>query len=263
MFDDELAAIPEHPPRAGRLPGMRLGAAIPKSALVLLMVFVAFFTVFPLSIMMSDPKVQLAVGPSRAVEGRVLSVTQVPGCRDSAAHRIVYAFAPEPGNELRGGGLVCQQSPDYSTQAGDTIEIRYLARDPAVNGIAWTDPGNAPPIFFFAIFPLFVLLVLSPLYLPHLREVMRARRLYRRGTLVQGKVVFVKKRGFATWPGWPGGSAADVYVAHPLPGGGQAEAVVWCTNEWLVNHLSPGTTVHILLPSDRSARGSLLEAFIR
>jgi hypothetical protein len=263
MFDDEFATIPAHPPRMGVLPGMRLRAAIPRSTLILLIAFVVFFAAFPLSIMSADPKAKLGFGPSRTAEGRVLSVTDVSGCRGSTAHRIVYAFAAESGNEFRGADVVCEESPYNSAQVGDKIEIRYLARDPAVNAVIGINSGNEPPIFLFMIFPLFFLLVLSPLYFPQLREVLRARRLYKTGILAQGKVVFVKKRSAGTWPGWPGSSTADVYVAHQLPNGGRAETIVGCTNDWLVNQLSPGATVRIFLPPDKSARGALVEAFIR
>jgi len=263
MFEEELAAIPAHPPRTGVLTGMRLKGAIPRSTLILLIAFVFFFAVFPLSIMSTDPKAKLAIGPSHTVQGRVLSVTDVSNCRASPARRIVYAFSTESEHEFRGAGTVCQESAYYSAGVGDKLEIRYLTRDPAINAIAGTESGNEPPIFVFAIFPLFFLLVLSPMYLPQFREVVRARRLYKKGVLAQGKVVFVKQRTTGTWPGWPGSSSAEVYVAHQLPGGGQAETVVWCTNDWLLNRLLPGGTVHILLPPERSGRGVLLEAFIR
>jgi hypothetical protein len=263
MFDEEFATIPAHPPRKGVLPGMRLTAAIPRSTLILLIAFVVFFAAFPLSIMRVDPKAKLGFGPSRTAEGRVLSVTNVSGCRGSSAHRIVYVFATESRNEFRGGDVVCEESPYHSAQVGDKIEIRYLARDPAVNAVIGMNSGNEPPIFLFMIFPLFFLLVLSPLYLPQLREVLRARRLYKTGILAQGKVVFVKKRSAGIWPGWPGSSTADVYVAHQSPNGGRSEIVVGCANDWLINQLSPGATVHIFLPPDKSARGALVEAFIR
>ncbi len=263
MFDEELAAIPADPPRAGMLPGMRLGAAFPKSTLILLITLVVFFAAFPLSIMSTDPKVRLGIGPSGTAQGRVLATANVLGCRGSGARRITYVFPQESGNEFRGAVLVCEESPYYSAQAGDKIEIRYLRRDPALNSIAGTESENEPPIFLFMFFPLFFLLLLSPLYLPQIREVGYARRLYKTGVLAQGYVVFVKKRSTGNWPGWPGSSTADVYVAHQLSGGGRAETIVRCTNDWLVNQLSAGATVHILLPLDKSKRGALLEAFIR
>ena len=263
MFEEELAGIPTHPPRTGVLPGMRLSGAVPRSTLILLIAFVGFFAAMPLAIMNSDPKAKLGMGPSRTAQGRIISVTDVTGCRGSASRRIVYVFTPESGNEFRGAGTVCEESPYYSAQVSDRIEIRYLRRDPTVNAIAGTDSGNEPPVFIFMLFPLFFLLLLSPLYLPQLREVMRARRLYKKGVLTQGTVVFVKMRSAGTWPGWPGSNTADVYVAYQPPSGGRVETVVCCTNDWLLNRLSPSVTVHILLPSEKAARGALVEAFIR
>ena len=263
MFDEELATIPSNAPRAGVLPGMRLSTAIPRTTLLLLLALVVFFAIFPLSIMSSDPKMRLSLGPSRTTEGRVLGLSQVSGCRGSSARRIVYAFSSQPGSEFRGASIVCEDSPYYSVQVGDRIQIRYLARDPALNAIAGADSGNEPPFAVFVFFPLFFLLVLSPLYLPQLREVLRARRLYKSGVMTSGRVVFVKRRNTTTWPGWPGVTSADVYVAYQPSTGGRAETIVSCANDWLLTQLSPGATVHILLPADRSGRGALLEAFIR
>jgi hypothetical protein len=263
MFDDELAAIPTQPPRTGVLPGMRIGAAVPKSTLLLLLAFFVLITALPLSIISTDPKMRLGIGPSGMAQGRVLATATVSSCRNSAAHRIIYSFSPQSGNEFRGAGLLCEVSPYYSAQADDKIEIRYLKRDPAVNSIAGTASDNEPPIFIFLLFPFFFLLLLSALFLPQIREVMYARRLYRAAVLTEGKVVFVKKRSGVNWPGWPGSSTAEVYVAHQLPSGGRAEAIVRCTNDWLVNQLVPGATVHILLPRDKSKRGALLQEYIR
>jgi hypothetical protein len=262
MFD-ELASISANPPRTGFLPGMRLSSAVPRSTLILLLAFVLLFAVFPLSIMSTDPKAKLAIGPSGTAEGRVLSVTDVSACRGSAARRIVYAFSAQSSSEFRGVGVVCEESAYYSTRAGEKIEIRFLKRDPAVNAIAGTEAVNEPPLFLFMIFPLFFLLILSPLYLPQLREIVRARRLYKKGALVEGKVVFVKRRSATNWPRWPGSTTADVYVAHQTPSGGRVETVVGCSNDWLLNQLSAGATVHILLAPDKSGRGALVEAFIR
>ena len=262
MFDDELATTPVNPPRRGFLPGMRLRAAVPRSTLLVLLALVLFFAIFPLSIMSADPKAKLSFGPSATSEGRVLSAADVSGCRGSAARRIVYAFSPQSGNEFRGSTVLCEEATYYSAQIGERIPIRYLTRDPVINTIAGTD-ANEPPVFLFMIFPLFFLLVFSPMYFPQLREVMRARKLYKNGIVAQGKVIFVKRRNAATWPGFPGSSTADVYVSYLLPSGGRAETVVWCANEWLLNQLSPGATVHLLVGRGQTARGALLEAFIR
>ena len=261
MFDEQLAAVPAHPPRSGVLPGMRLRTAIPRSTLIILLALVLFFGSFPLLIMSSDPKGQLELRGVNT-EGQVVSVADVPsGCR-GPARRLIYEFKAQSGGSFRGGATLCEDSPYYSAKAGDSIEIRHLRDDPGRSAPASADP-NEPPVFIFMIFPVFFLLVLSPMFLPQLREVLRARRLYKTGTLTRGQVVFIKKRSFGVWPGWPGSSSFDVYVAQQLPSGERIETVVWCTNDWLVNQLVPGTTVHILCPSNRSQRGALLEAFVR
>jgi hypothetical protein len=262
VFEEELANVSVQPPRSGVLPGMRIAAVIPRSALLLLVLLVLFFGTFPLMIASTDPHMKLVIGPSRPAEARVLEVRETGSCRDTHARQVVFAFAAQSGGEFRGSALVCEQSPYYNAQPGDRIEIHYLAREPAVNAIAGNGPA-APPLFVFAFFPVFMLLVLLPTFVPQLRGVLRARRIYRNGSLVQGTVVFVKRRAAWSRPGWPGSSAAEVYVAHQSPSGGRAETVVWCPNDWLINQLAPGTSVHILLPPEKSKQGVLLEAFIR
>ncbi|MBS0365508.1 MAG: hypothetical protein JSR67_06780 [Proteobacteria bacterium] len=262
MFEQEFASVPANPPRTGMLPGMRIKSAIPRSTLVLLLALVALFALMPLSMLSMDPRARLQFGPSATAQGRVLSLADASGCRGSDARSIVYSFSSEPGKEFRGVAVVCDGAPYYSVSVGDTIPVRYLERDPAVNNIAGGG-SNEPPIFLFMIFPLLFVLIFSPLYFPQLREVMRARKLYKRGTLIQGQVVFVTKRNTATWPGWPGSSTADVYVSYPSQSGARTETVVWCANDWLINQLVPGAPVHVLLPPGGSTKGALLEAFIR
>jgi hypothetical protein len=262
VFEEELANVPVQPPRSGVLPGMRLAAAVPRSALLLLIVFVLLFGMFPLMIAGSDPHMKLGIGPSRLAAGRVLEVRDTGSCRNTHARQVVFAFAAQSGGEFRGSALVCEQSPYYNAQPGERIEIHYLTREPAVNAIAGNEPDQ-PPLFFFAFFPVLMLLVLSPMFVPQLRGVLRARRMYKNGSMAQGAVVFVKRRSASTWPGWPGSSAADVYVAHQSASGERMETVVWCPNDWLISQLAPGTSVHILLQPGKSSQGVLLEAFIR
>ena len=263
MFENELSTVPLNPPRTGVLPGMRLGNAIPRSTYLVLFAFIVFFAAFPLTMMTADPTMKLGLGPSRTAEGHMLAVSDANGCRNSGSRQVVYAFVSESGHEFRGTSTLCQASPYYSAQPGDKIEVRYLVRDPSVNAVVGSNADNQPPLFPFLIFPLFFLLIFSPLYLPQLREVLRARRLYKTAALVQGQVVFVKRRNIGSWPGWPGTSSADVFVGYQLPGSGPAETLVSCSNEWLINKLSPGTPVHILLARDKAERGVLLEAYIR
>jgi hypothetical protein len=152
-------------------------------------------------------------------------------------------------------------------QAGDAIPVRYLARDPGVNALAGPHPDEFP-LGLFLIIPLFATVfatTLSRMFLPRLREILAARRLYRTGVLTEGKVVFVKRRTAAGWPGAQMQVVADfrVYVTCRLPTGQSVELIAPCTNEWLLNHLAPGTVVHVLHDAGDTTKCALLEAFIR
>jgi hypothetical protein len=262
MFDDQLSAVPTQPPRTGVLPGMRLRAAIPRSSILTLLALVAFFALFPVMIASTDPQMKLNVGPARTAEGQVVSNTEGEGCRSGVGRRVVYTFSSESGNEFRGSTVLCPESPYYSAREGEKIEVRYLSRDPSLNRVADGNANNEPPIFVFFIFPFFFLIVLSPLYFPQVREVLRARRLYKTAEVIQGQVVFVKRRSVFSWPGWPGSSTADVFVSY-VRAGSRAEVIAACNNEWLLNQLEPGTSVRVLASARKSERGVLLEAYIR
>jgi hypothetical protein len=265
MFDEELAQIPVQPPRTGLLPGMRITGAVPRTALILPLMMLVFFATIPLSILADNPDLKLQLGPSLDAQGTVREVSNAASCRSGSAHRIVYAFTSSSGMQQRGVDSVCEESPYYSVQVGDAIAIRYLTRDPAVNEVAGAHT-DAPPLafaFFPLFFPFFFLAIFAPLFLPRIREILRARRLYRTGVLAPGKVVFVKKRTLG--PQWHGmqGNLAEVYVAYTQPGGQRAELIAGCCNDWLLNHLEPGAAVHVLHAPGGSARGAILEEFIR
>jgi hypothetical protein len=66
-----------------------------------------------------------------------------------------------------------------------------------------------------------------------------------------------------SWPGWFGNSAAEVFVEFQPSIGEKREAVAWCQNDWVVNQMAPGATVHIAYTDDPRERVTLLEGFLR
>ena len=110
---------------------------------------------------------------------------------------------------------------------------------------------------------MFILLVFGPLYVPQLRELMRARRAYKNGEIPRAKIVFVKKRVQTTWPGWPGSSSSDVFVRYPSVAGHNREATAFCQNDWLIAQLAPGATVHIAYLESEPTHAVLLENYLR
>jgi hypothetical protein len=265
MFDNQFTNVPINPPRrTDFLPGLRFSAVISKSTLYLPLIFVGFFILIPFSIMNSDPSMRLAMGPAKTMQGQVLSSMDTSMCRGTTGRRVTYEFSPEPGHEFRGTTTLCQESPYYSVKEGDEVEVQFVPSDPSVNSIRGGNSNAAPPIAVFLLMPFFILVMFSPMILPQVREVLRARRLFKKGRLALGTVFFVKKRVTSFWPGWPGNSAAEVFIEYESSASKMLEGVAWCPNEWLLQQLPPGAKVHIAY-SDESPGGriALLEAFLR
>jgi hypothetical protein len=264
MFEEELAKLPiETPRRLDSLPGLRLRGSVPRVAILLPLLFVGIFVMMPLSLMRTDPAMRLAMGPTESTQGRVISNTNASACRGEASHHVTYSFSTPSGREYRGGTTLCEQSPYYSVNAGEAIEVRYLKSEPTLNALASERQQEPPPLLFFFFMPFFFLAIFGAMFWPPIRELLRARRLFRNGRLAVGKVVFVKKRATGFWPGMPFNSAAEVYIAFSAAGEPKREGVAACQNDWLVNQLTPGTDVHVAYSDDTSAKVALLEAYIR
>lgn len=262
MFEEEFARLSVEPPRGVEsLPGLRLRGAIPTSAIILPLIFVSFFLTIPLSIMNADPAMRLAMGTTESTQGHVISITSGSACRAAASHHVTYSFSSESDHEYRGGANLCEESPYYSVNPGDEIPVRFLKSDPAVNALPDDGRNQSPPIALFFFMPFFFLAIFAPLFWPTIREVLRARRLFKNGRLATGKVIFIKKRTTSLWPGMPGNSACDVYIEFLTPTG-KHEAVAWCQNDWLINQLVPGASVHVAY-LDKSDKVALLEGFLR
>ena len=218
MFDDEFAKLSVEPPRrVDSLPGLRLWAAVPKWAVILPLFFVSFFVFFPLSIMSVDPAMRLEMGSTESVQGRVVSVTSAGACRGATSRRVTYAFSSKSGSEYRGGATLCEESPYYSVNPGEAIEVKYLKSDPTLNRLAIEGVNRGPPFALFFFMPVFFLAIFGSMFWPPIGEVLRARRLFKRGRLAVGRVVFVKLRALPIWPGMSG-EAGD--RTCPKPGGG-------------------------------------------
>lgn len=264
MFEEEFAKLAIEPPRRlESLPGLRLRGSIPTIAILLPLLFIGIFMMMPLSLMHADPAMRLAMGPTESAPGRVISNKNASACRGEASHRVTYSFSIPPGREYRGATTLCEQSPDYSVNPGEPIEVRYLKSDPTLSALASERQQEPPPLIFFMFMPFFFLALFGAIFWPSIRELLRARRLFRSGRLANGKVVFVKKRATGYWPGMAFNSASQVYIAFSNAGEPKREGIASCQNDWLVNQLAPGTEVHVAYSDDKSAKVALLEAYVR
>jgi hypothetical protein len=264
MYDDIFAMVPAEPPRRTTLlPGLRLGAIVSRSTLLLPLAFFVLFAFIPFSILQSDPKMRLALGTSGNASGRIVNVSEVRNSQQGPGHRIVYIFSVQPGRELRGASVVGEVSPYYSAQPGDAIDIQFLVRDPSVNAPSGMRDRNAPPIAFLFVFPLFVLMFFVPMFLPLVREIWRARRLFAKGRVTTARVIFVKRRTSMRWPGWPGSTSSEVFLEYQRVAGDRAEALALCSNDWILNQLAPEAIVHIAYQEEVPERAALLDAYLR
>jgi hypothetical protein len=264
MFEEEFKKLWVEPPRrVESLPGLRLRGAVPKAAIMLPLFFLSFFLFIPFSIMNSDPAARLAMGSTDSTQGHVVSNTSASACRGAASHHVTYAFSSKEGSEYRGAATLCDESPYYSVNAGDAIEVRFLRSDPTVNQLPSQGANQAPPVALFLFMPIFFLAIFGSMFWPQIREVLLARRLYKSGRLTIGQVVFIKKRVTSFWPGMSGNNASEVYVEIQPPGNVKREVVASCQNDWLINQLAPGANVHIAYSDDKSGKAALLETFLR
>lgn len=262
MLEEQIAGIPRRPPRqVSDLPGLKWTSISSRTGLAFPIALVIFFCLFPLIVLYSEPSARLAYGHTEVADGRVVSVA-ASGCHGDG-QSVTYAFTSRNTVEYRGTASVCSGSPYSDLAPGQAIPIKYLVADPSNNAIAGVMEGNQPPLAFFFLFPFMALLFIGPLFLPQVRELARARRIFRKGEIVQGKVVFVKRRSASSWPGWPGTSSTDIFVSYRLPSGATAEAKAWCNNDWLLNNLPPGAEVNIAVMAEKPKEAVLIEAFVR
>lgn len=263
MFEDVLSKLSAEPPRSlDLLPGLRIKSAVSGGPLLIPLAFVVLFALMPLFILSADPGARLAIGQTRVTQARVISVASDAACRANG-NRITYAFRSPVGTEYRATSSVCPDSAYFAIRPDESIPVKYLVSDPSINAIAGQREANTPPIALFAIFPLFALLIFTPMFVPQLREVLRARRFVRRGRVARGSVLFVRSKINSPWPGWSGSSISDVFVTHQLSSGVSVEAIVKCSNNWLLYHLSPGTSVYIAYLPGAPSKAVLLDAYVR
>jgi hypothetical protein len=158
---------------------------------------------------------------------------------------------------------LCERSLYYSVNAGDAIEVRYLESDPTVNVLPSEGMNGAPPVALFFFMPVFFFAIFGSMFWPPIGEVLRARRVFKRGRLANGKVVFVKRRATPIWPGISNNGAAEVFIEFQTSSQEKREGVAACRNEWLINQLKPGERVHVAYLNDKAGSVALLEAYLR
>lgn len=256
MLDSNiLPVIPEHSPRKiSLLPGLALSHAINGRSLFIPAIFLLMFALVPLMIISTDHDTMLAIRETVTVSGQVIQTAKGRSCNGES---IAMHYSFMAGNiEYRGQDTVCSEDSYGNLGLGDTVPVVYLVDDPSVNTIAGS-LGNAPPVVFFLMFPLFGLVFFVPFFWHRFSQILRDRKLFKHGSLAHGVVVFVSKRQDVSWPGWPGSTRSDVHISI-----GQSEVLAQCSNDWLLSHLPPGANVTVVYEPN-STKAMLVENYIR
>jgi len=263
MFEEQLKALPADPPRPlEALPGLAIRRAVPSLALIFPVIFLIFFGTVPLSLIQSDPTLRFALSPTGTTTGHILSIETTYACKSEKSHRVVYQFSPTPGTNIRGRATLCEQSIYYSVKEGDSVEVQYLTSDPVLSRLRSNGLQNDLAVYLFIFTPLFILAMFATLFWPPLRDIYRARRLFRDGRLTTGTVIFVKQRSSSAWRGWAGNTSAQIFIEFTGADGRRREGIAWCQNDWLTDQLPAGQQVHIA-HDEQSRNVLLLEAFLR
>ena len=262
MFDEDLSKFPTETPRSpALLPGLKIWRSIFHTGFWFPLTFVGVFGLIPMSMMLTSPGARLSLGHSKTSVGTVLEATIDRWTRRA---EITYKFRVDENQEYRATRNVTVESPYAGLVSGDSVPIKFLVAEPSVNNIVDDREWARDNLFPSFIIPFILMLFLiGPTSIPRFAQLLKDRRIFRKGQLTNASVVFVQPRRVLFWIGWSGLYSAVVYVAYQLDSDDHAEAKVVCRNEWLLNQLEPGTSVHIAYLPNRPSRAVLLENYVR
>ena|ERR1700722_12818417 len=266
MMGKLLAGVSPSPPRSlDALPGLRWRTAFDRRLLIPMLFFMSFFLLFPIMIFTTDPSGRMQFKRKEHVQGTVTTVKDTG--TDQQQRRVVeYSFETKDHQPYRGKQVVHEHSPYFQIEAGASVPIIYAEDEAGLNGIDGVLGQESPPLAIFAIFPFFLLffffVFLGPTLIPNLRLLVEARKFFKRGIVVDAKIVFIKKRsGFGGFQ-FPT-SRTEIYYSYTTGRGELVESKTTCDNDWLVNKLDIGSPIHVAYLERKPEKSTILEAFIR
>jgi hypothetical protein len=265
MMGDLLKGISPNPPRSiDALPGLRWKTVFDRLSLVPLLI-VPIFLLLPIMILFSIPNMRLQFKHKAHVQG-VVTMVNNPSADGQPRRMLDYSFETMAHQHYRGEQTVHEHSPYFSVQVGDPVPIVYAENQPSLNDIDGASGQDDPPLAIFAILPffffVFFIVFVAPMLLPNLQLLMQARKVFKRGMIVDAEIVFIKKRANAN--GFhPRSSKCEIYYSYKTSRGQLVESKTTCDNDWLVNKFDVGSPIHIAYLENQPQKSMILEAFIR
>jgi len=172
-------------------------------------------------------------------------------------HRLEFThFRPRQGVSRRRPTLCAGARRTTQRCKGDAIEVRFLKSDPSVNklrsmlGIRLRRSSFSSSCRY-SFWP-----SLGRCFGRRFARCCELRRLFKYGKLAPPKVVFVKKRPPHSGRACPA-LGSQVYLELQSASQGKREVVAMCRNDWLVNQLTSGATVHVAYSDDKPVNVAL------
>ncbi len=221
-------------------------------ALILLPLLLVF-TVFP-SILFAT--VIESKSPKQRVSGRVIQFERF----GQKQVFVKYRYAAN-GQKYSGASVGMETSPLQNLARGAALEISFDKTNPQNSVPAFENAAQENfPWPLFLLFPLMAAFFFLPFFFPQLRAVFLARKLFTRGVLATGKILFVKVNAMQT-PVMPGGSS-QIFYEWPDQKGVIQRGSMKCDNMWLVLQFHSESAVVVAYNPKKPAQSILLEPFI-
>ena len=260
---DMLRGIPPTPPRPlSLLPGLSYRSVIGKSFIFPILFFALCFLMILLMIFSVDKEARLPFIDMEQAAAQVIHVSESSKC-NSNSKELHYSFHTSEGRTYYGETTVCEGSVYFNIEKGDMIPIVYDPDQPSFNGIEGIIGRNQPPIAIFFMFPFLFLLIFLPLFWPDIKQHNNARKIFKKGIIAKGKVVFIKRKGgtsfFYFWPF----TKFQIFYRYRSQDGSLVESSVISDNDWIVNKLDFGSTVQIAFLETKPKKSIILDCYVR
>ena len=264
LFSDLLGGIPAVPPRqVSLLPGLSKKNAVPRSTIAFVLLFCLIPVLFILMMFLDPSGPMSEFKRSQGVEAKVLDVVSNSDgeCEYKTIH---YSFETKDRKTFYGQASAKKGSTYYPVEKGGVIPVKY---DPSVPSESDIDRGSNNSAFLF-IPMCFFLLILPAFFigaiLPGVKSHLLARRIFSKGHLTQGEVVFVKSgQTNPLMNNMLKSQTFQVFFKYRNKTGETLESSVKTDNGWLINQLKAGDLVHVVYMENKPSNAILLECYIR
>ncbi len=261
MFN--LDEIPKTPPRSiSLLPGLKYSSFFDKWSFLPLILIVLFVSVFPIMILVLEKETRLPFIDMDNSEGIVDDIIDTSEC-NKGVKVLHYSFISHENRTYYGKYELCSSSKYSSVKVGDSIPIIYDPDDPTFNGIEGELGDNGAPLIIFLIFPLFIILFLAPMLLPSLRQINKARSIFKRGIIVNGEIIFVKRNKNMNAFNVKSFSNMEVFYRFNSSDDLPVEGKMNTDNDWLMNKLDIGSSIKVAYLKDKPNKSIILQCYYR